>query len=182
MNLRRLIAMVVAALLVAGAAVWVSVRSRPERAAPGDRPVLASLAQSIDATSEVRVSRGDGTATTLQRRDGGWFVAQRNYPADPGKLRSLLIGLSGLHTIEQKTSDPARYAALNVEDAAGVQARSVRIDVVAGAQTWSLLAVTCGCPVPRPRCWRSRGSTPILSQPAGSSPNYWTWLPTASRR
>ncbi|TMH78200.1 MAG: DUF4340 domain-containing protein [Betaproteobacteria bacterium] len=139
MNLRRLIAMVVAALLVAGAAVWVSVRSRPERAAPGDRPVLASLAQSIDAISQVRVSRGDGTATTLQRRDGGWFVAQRNYPADPGKLRSLLIGLSGLHTIEQKTSDPARYAALNVEDAAGVQARSVRIDVVAGAQAWSLL-------------------------------------------
>jgi hypothetical protein len=139
MNARRLIALAAATVVVAGAAVWVSVRSRPERAAAADRPVLTSLAEAIDAISEVRLSRGDGAATTLQRRTSGWFVAQRNYPADPGKLRSLLIGLSGLHVIEQKTSDPAHYAALNVEDATGPRARSVRIDVVAGARTWSLL-------------------------------------------
>jgi hypothetical protein len=101
--------------------------------------VLEALGESLDAVNEVRLARGDGVATTLQRRDNGWFVAQRNYPADPGKLRSLLISLSGLHTIEQKTSDPARYAALNVEEATGAQSHSMRIDVVAGARTWSLL-------------------------------------------
>ena len=41
----------------------------------------------VDSISEVRLSRADGAATTLQRRDGGWFVAQRNYPADAAKLR-----------------------------------------------------------------------------------------------
>jgi hypothetical protein len=124
---------------VAAAAAWVSVRNAPQHAAPAERPVLPSLTEALDAVSEVRLARADGTATTLQRRDSGWVVAQRNYPADPDKLRSLLIGLSGLRAIEDKTSDPARYAALNVEDPAGAQAHSVRIDVVAGARTWSLL-------------------------------------------
>jgi len=135
-----LLVLAAAALIVAGLAVWVSLRSRPERPVPGGRPVvLEALAESLDSVSEVRLARGDGAATTLRRRDNGWLVAQRNYPADPGKLRSLLISLSGLHTIEQKTSDPARYAALHVEDATGAQSRSVRIDVVAGPRTWSLL-------------------------------------------
>jgi uncharacterized protein DUF4340 len=139
MNARALLALVSAAVLVAAAAVLVSKRSGPERQAPVDRPVLTSLADSLDSVSEVRLSRGDGTATTLQRRDNGWFVAQRNYPADPGKLRSLLISLSGLRVIETKTSDPARYAALGVEDATGAQSKSIRIEVVAGPHTWSLL-------------------------------------------
>ena len=140
MSARRLLTLVAAAVVVALLAVWVSERSRPERPAPGGRPVvLEALAESLDSVNEVRLARGDGVATTLQRRDNGWFVAQRNYPADSGKLRSLLINLSGLHTIEQKTSDPARYAALNVEDATGAQSHSMRIDVVAGTRTWSLL-------------------------------------------
>jgi Domain of unknown function (DUF4340) len=140
MSARRLLVLAAAALIVAGLAVWVSVASRPERPAPGGRPVvLQALAESLDSVNEVRLARGDGAATTLQRRDNGWFVAQRNYPADPNKLRSLLISLSGLRTIEQKTSDPARYATLNVEDATGAQSHSVRIDVVAGQRTWSLL-------------------------------------------
>jgi hypothetical protein len=139
MNARQLVALASAAVVVAAAAVWVSLRSGPETPAPADRPVLPSLTESLDSVSEVRISRGDGTATTLERRNGGWFVAQRNYPADPGKLRTLLINLSGLREIEQKTSDPARYATLNVEDSSGAQSHSVRIDVTAGARSWSLL-------------------------------------------
>lgn len=139
MNTRRLIMLAAAALVVAGAAVWVTLRGGPERASASQAAVLASLGDTLDSVNEVRLQRGDGTATTLQRRQGGWYVVQRNYPADPGKLRSLLIGLSTLHAIEQKTSDPARYPALNVEDAAGAQSHSIRVDVVAGARTWSLL-------------------------------------------
>jgi hypothetical protein len=139
MKARRLVPLVLAALLVAAAAVWVSSRNRPEHAAEASAPLLASLADSIDAVSEVRLARGDGTATTLQRRDSGWFVAQRNYPADIGKLRTLLINLAALHTVEEKTTDPGRYAQLNVEDANGPQAHSVRIDLAAGERKWSLL-------------------------------------------
>jgi hypothetical protein len=138
MNPRGLVALVSATCLVVVAAVYVSKRSGADRSTP-EQPVLTSLADSLDSVSEVRLSRGDGTATTLQRRDSGWFIAQRNYPADPAKLRSLLINLSGLRMIERKTSDAARYATLGVEDATGAQSHSVRIEVVAGAHTWSLL-------------------------------------------
>jgi hypothetical protein len=139
MNPRTLVALGSSAFLVVAAAVYVAKRSSPERSAPPNQPVLTSLADSLDSVGEVRLSRGDGTATTLQRRDNGWFIAQRNFPADPAKLRSLLINLSGLRTVETKTSDPARYAALGVEDATGAESHSVRIEVVAGAHTWSLL-------------------------------------------
>ncbi|HEV3017680.1 MAG TPA: DUF4340 domain-containing protein [Burkholderiaceae bacterium] len=139
MNARRLAPLALAALLVAAAAVWVSSRNRPERAADGSALLLASLSDTIDAVSEVRLTRGDGTVTTLQRRDNDWFVAQRNYPADVGKLRTLLINLAALHTVEEKTTDPGRYAQLNVEDANGPQAHSTRIDLAAGERKWSLL-------------------------------------------
>jgi hypothetical protein len=139
MNSRRLILLVVAALAVALAAVWASMRGGSEVAAHGQTAVLAGLAEAIDAVNEVRLARGDGTAATLTRHDNGWVVAQRNYPADTGKLRKLLIDLSTLRAIEEKTSDPARYAALDVEDATGAQAHSVRVDVVAGARSWSVL-------------------------------------------
>jgi len=139
MNARRLFALAAAALVVVAAAVWVSLRGAPEQASRSQAAVLASLADTIDAVNEVRLTGSDGNATTLQRRDNGWYVAQRNYPADSNKLRVLLIGLSTLHAIEEKTSDPARYAVLNVEDPAGPQSHGERIDVVAGARTWSLL-------------------------------------------
>jgi Domain of unknown function (DUF4340) len=139
MNARQSLALVSAAFLVAICAIWVSRRSSPEQSMPANQPVLPSLADSLDSVTEVRLSRGDGTATTLQRRDGGWYVVQRNYPADPGKLRKLLIDLSGLKTIESKTADPAHYAALGVEDSKGAESHSEKIEVVGGKQSWSLL-------------------------------------------
>jgi hypothetical protein len=124
---------------VAAAAVWVSSHSGAQRTAPVAVAVLPSLAETIDAVSEVRLARGDGTATTLVRGDKGWIVAQRKYPADQAKLRALLIGLSTLRPIEEKTSDPARYAVLDVEDANDAKSHSVRVDVAAASRTWSLL-------------------------------------------
>jgi hypothetical protein len=162
-----------AAVLVAGAAVWVSGRSRSERPA-GDPSVLPALADSLDSVSEVRLSRGDGAATTLQRSDNGWIVAQRKYPADPGKLRTLLLQLSTLRIVEQKTGDPSHYAVLNVEDPAGAQSHSVKIDVVAGPRTWSLLLGKPG--EPSGSYVRVPGAGPaLLAQPRVEAD------PTASR-
>jgi hypothetical protein len=175
MNPRTLLALGSSALLVVLAAVYVSKRSGPERSTPADQRVLASLADSLDGVSEVRLLRGDGAATTLQRRDNGWLIAQRNYPADPAKLRSLLINLSGLHTIETKTSDPARYAALGVEDATGAESHSVRIEVVAGAHTWSLLLGKAA--EPKGSYVRISGArAALLVEPhldADSQPSHW---------
>jgi uncharacterized protein DUF4340 len=175
MNARRLIALAAAALVVVAAAVWVSLRGGPEQASRGQAAVLASLADTIDAVNEVRLTGSDGNATTLQRRDNGWYVAQRNYPADSNKLRALLIGLSTLHAIEEKTSDPARYTVLNVEDPAGPQSHSERVDVVAGARSWSLLLGKAA--EPNGSYVRVAGApAALLAQPhidADPRPNHW---------
>lgn len=54
---------------------------------------------------------------TLERGADRWTVQERDgYPADLGKLRKLLLGLAEARVIEQKTSDPAYYPRLGVQD------------------------------------------------------------------
>ncbi len=79
--------------------------------------MLKALKAQLNEVTEVRVSRGDGSKTTLKKQPSGWIVAERDYAADSGKVRKLLIDLSSLETVEIKTSDPAKYSQLGVEDA-----------------------------------------------------------------
>ena len=141
MNARRVQVLALSALVVAGAAVWVSIRNAPQPA-PAGGAALPGLADALDSVSEVRLARGDGVRATLSRRgEGGarWTVAERDYPVDAGKLRSLLLDLSALRTIEEKTSEPARYPLLDVQDATDAKSPSVRVDVAAGTRAWTVV-------------------------------------------
>lgn len=94
----------------------------------GDKlfPKLASEASQI-ATIEVR--QGDSTVT-LERTGGSWGLKTRgNYPADPVKVRTLLVGLAEADLVESKTRRPDRYAALELEEPAdkSAKSRSVRM-------------------------------------------------------
>lgn len=96
--------------------------------ATGDKlfPVLATDASQI-ATVEVR--QGDD-AVALERAGGSWSVKNRGgYPADPSKVRTLLVGLAEADLIETKTRRPDRYAVLELEDPAdkGAKSRLVRL-------------------------------------------------------
>lgn len=89
----------------------------------GDKlfPKLVSEASQI-ATIEVR--QGDSTVT-LERTGGSWGLKTRgNYPADPVKVRTLLVGLAEADLVESKTRRPDRYAALELEDPADKSAKS----------------------------------------------------------
>lgn len=74
-----------------------------------------TLDKSINKITQIRLSRGDGSVVTLIQSPPAWQVAQRNYPADTGKVRKLLLDLSALTIVEEKTRDPASYAVLGVE-------------------------------------------------------------------
>ena len=96
--------------------------------AAGDRlfPTLTSDASQI-ATIEVR--QGDSTVV-LERQGGSWGLKTRgNYPAEPSKVRALLVALAEADLIESKTRRPDRYAALELEDPAdkSAKSRSVRL-------------------------------------------------------
>lgn len=67
-------------------------------------------AQRIEITNK-------GLVTTIELKNGVWGVADRGgYPVQETKLRGLLTGLTELRLAEPRTSDPAEYARLGVEN------------------------------------------------------------------
>jgi predicted secreted protein len=104
----------------------------------GGGAVFPDLEASMAAVTEVRLSKGDGSKLTLKRGDAGWTVVERNFPADPSRVRDLVYNLAKLEVVEAKTRDPANYAKLGVETPSPT-ATSTLVEVVAGAKTWPLL-------------------------------------------
>jgi hypothetical protein len=99
--------------------------------------LFPGLAARIADVSTVTIRRGATTPSVeLRRKGAAWTVAERSdYPADVGKLRRLLLSLADARIVEEKTADPANYAALGVEDAAtpGAVGTEVRFTVDAAA-------------------------------------------------
>jgi len=131
MGQRRLIALILLSLLVVAGAIWLSSqRDLPRDDTAGAR-VLPVLTAALNDVREIRlVKAGEQTAVTLKRADTHWQVAERaNYPADSAKVRKLLIDLSDLKVVEQKTSNPANYKVLGVEDLKATDASGVRVEL-----------------------------------------------------
>lgn len=127
---RRLAILLVLALAVVGGAFWLSARRTPPRDPALGTSVLAGLAAHLDAVDAVKlIGPGEKTLVTLERRDSHWQVAEAAYPADAARVRRLLLALGDLHVIEAKTADPARHAALGVEDPSDPKAQSVRLEL-----------------------------------------------------
>jgi hypothetical protein len=84
-------------------------------------PTLVSDASQI---ASIEVRQGEN-AIVLERTGGSWGLQNRgNYPADPSKVRTLLVGLAEADLIESKTRRPDRYAVLELEDPADKNAKS----------------------------------------------------------
>ncbi|HPF27484.1 MAG TPA: DUF4340 domain-containing protein [Steroidobacteraceae bacterium] len=138
MNGRRMFALLLAALAIIGLALWLAGREPGHTSRVGE-PVLPALQANLNAVREIRLGKGDGSAVTLRRRDTDWEVAQRGYTADSGKVRKLLLDLAALAVRAEKTSEPANYSRLGVEDADIPTAGSVAVAVAAAEQNWQLL-------------------------------------------
>ena len=63
----------------------------------------------------------------------------RGYPADAAKVRKLLLALAEAKPVEEKTSNPANYAALGVEDVSSADATGVRVELEGTAQPVNLI-------------------------------------------
>lgn len=141
MNLssRGLGALLLAGAVLIGVALWVSSRNPSAGAAGADRPVLPGLEHDLNAIDQVKLVKGDGTHATLEKRATNWIVAERGYPADSSRVRKLLLDLASLKVLEEKTSDPASYAEIGVEDVTSPKASGTRIDLVEPGKTVSLI-------------------------------------------
>jgi hypothetical protein len=95
--------------------------------------LLPVLAPELDTVTEVSVRKGSATpAVTLHRSADQWSVAQLgDYPADISKVHKLLLALSEARIVEEKTSNPANYSIIGVEDPTQPGAASAEVTLSA---------------------------------------------------
>jgi hypothetical protein len=139
MNARRVAALLAAGLALIAFAMWIASQRHLERAALAGDLVLPDLEHNVNAVTEVGLRKGDGTRTTLKRDSAGWSVGERGWPADPGKVRKLLLDLGALNIVEEKTRLPANYPQLGVQDVSSPKATGTHIELTTPGRTWALI-------------------------------------------
>ena len=82
------------------------------------RVLLPGLKAQANDARRISITRPDGEeSVTIDREDAGWVVTERNgYHADVNKLGLLISALADAVSVEEKTSNPANYARLGVDD------------------------------------------------------------------
>lgn len=139
MNSRTLALLLAALAVLVALAVAVSVSQRPATVAGG--LLLPDLRARLNDIDKVVVrAGGNRTVATLERREGRWVLAERDaYPADVGRIRSLLIALAEARMLEEKTSNPELYSRLQLDDIEKETAAGVRLDLAAGESVTSVI-------------------------------------------
>ena len=79
--------------------------------------MFPNLAGQLQAAARVIVTH-QGKQTVIEKRpDGAWGIAaMHDYPIQETKLRGVLAGLTELRLTEPRTSDPAEFARLGLDD------------------------------------------------------------------
>jgi hypothetical protein len=131
--------LLVAGVLVVAFAIWLSSQRHLERATSAGDLVLPGLEQALNNVTEVRLTKGDETHTTLKKGPNGWIVAEREYPADSGMVRKFLLSLGALNVVEEKTRNPANYPVLGVEDTTSPKATGTRVALVTPTKTYEII-------------------------------------------
>jgi Domain of unknown function (DUF4340) len=139
MSARRVAWLLVAGIAVIAFAIWLSSQRHLERATLAGDLVLPGLEHAVNAVTEVRIHKGDGTLTTLRAGANGWSVAERSWPAQLSKVRKLLLDLGALNVVEEKTRLSTNYPALGVEDVSSPKSTGAEVNVVSPGHTWALI-------------------------------------------
>ena len=175
MSRQRFIALIVAAAFAISGALYLS-SQRNLRRDTHDAALLPSLAGELNTVTALSVRRGGATPTvTIHEQGGRWTVAERgDYPADVSKLRKLLLALSDAKIVEEKTSNPANFSVIGVEDPSLPGASGAEISITARDGKH---AVIIGKPVGEGSFARRSGENLSYSVEPGISfeaePRYW---------
>ncbi len=127
---------VLALLALAALALSVGNQDRSRNAA-----LLPALEGELSAINGVRIT-GPGNALIADIRSSGssWLMANAdNYPADVGKLRSLLTDLADANIIETTTAVAQNYARIGVSDIAEADARGLLVELDGTAEPVALI-------------------------------------------
>jgi Domain of unknown function (DUF4340) len=139
MTPRRVAILLGAGVVVVAFAMWLSSKRHLDRATMAGDLVLPGLESALNAVTEIRLTKGDETHTTLKKSTSDWMVGEREYPADSGKVRKFLLDLGALNVVEEKTRNPANYPQLGVEDTTSPRAAGTRVAVVTPTKVYELI-------------------------------------------
>ncbi|HVW67485.1 MAG TPA: DUF4340 domain-containing protein, partial [Steroidobacteraceae bacterium] len=139
MTPRRVVILLGAGVVIIGFAIWLVSKRHLDHATLAGDLVIPGLEKVLNTVTEVRFTKGDQTHTTLKATPNGWVVAERDYPADSGKVRKLLLDLTALNVVEEKTHNPANYPQLGVEDTTSPKSTGTRIALVTPAKVYELI-------------------------------------------
>ena len=146
MTTRRFLLLLATSLVVIAGAMYLSSLRHLDRD-PRGQPFLVDLPAQLDSIADIRLHKGGvAPVISLHRTEPGhWTIAERdNYPADVSKVRRLLLALSDAKVIEEKTSNPANYASLGVEDARSPAAGGVEVTLQSAAKSLSVIVGRMG--------------------------------------
>jgi Domain of unknown function (DUF4340) len=132
MSRRRLVLLLVAALIAIAASLYLSSQRNLPRDLEGSL-LLPTLASQLNSVTQLSVRKGAVAPTVTVHKQGEmWTVLERgDYPADVPKLRKLLLTLSEAKIREEKTSNPTSYPAIGVEDPSLPNATGAEIELSA---------------------------------------------------
>lgn len=124
MNAKNLTILTILTLVVVTAALWFAPK---KPATPASALVFPNLLSHLKDVTEINVATNSDTFTLLyHREDDQWVIKEKHdYPVAQDKVRSLLLGLADLTTLEAKTSNPKLYSKLGVEEVTETDAKSI---------------------------------------------------------
>lgn len=102
------------------------------------RPLLAGLMNNINDVNRLVISSGGNDEQVIANDGSGWRVEGRDYPADVAKVREVLLTFAHASVLEEKTSNPDRYALLGVQDP-GEGSDSIGVTIAGDDTTYSLI-------------------------------------------
>jgi hypothetical protein len=174
MTRQRFMQLLIVAVVAISIALFLNAR-RNQSADTTGLPVFPGLAADLNSVTAVTLQKGSATpSVTLHKNGELWTVAERaDYPADLAKLRKLLMSLGDAKIIEEKTSDPQRFASIGVDEPAS-GATGVEVTVTTPKNKRALIvgkSVGGGNFVRRPSQPKSYSVEPGIS--ADADPHYW---------
>ncbi|MGD0109860.1 MAG: DUF4340 domain-containing protein [Rhodopila sp.] len=143
----RGVGLLVALGIVAVAGGWFfGTRTIPneQTAVAGGALMFPDLAPKLRDLAKVEITHQARQTVIEKRPDGDWGVASmHDYPVQDAKLRAMLTGLTELRLAEPRTSDPAEYSRLGVDDPNGAASAADLLRLVDGTGK-PILAVIVG--------------------------------------
>ncbi len=127
MKQSHVIALGVVAVLAVGGAVGVSLSGSGSNAPSASERVFPGLAGRVNDVASLTVARKEDSVTVARKGDAWVVPAKHDYSAAFDKVRRLLLELSDLRPLEQKTSSPALFASLELEDLSQAEAKSTLV-------------------------------------------------------